>query len=239
MSNTYFQYKQFIIHQQNCAMKVCTDASLFGAWIAEKAGNKELAFDRMLDIGTGTGLLSLMVAQKNAAIIDAIELDEHAAAQAADNFEESPWHERLQVIKGDARTVHLGRKYGLIISNPPFFENDLKSDDVKRNLALHSEALNLEELLGVILSHLAVDGHFAVLLPYHRGDGFIKTAGLAGLHLQEKVSVRQTPAHAFFRVMLLFGWEKSSAKDLDLTIRDGDDYSGRFTELLKDYYLKL
>jgi tRNA1Val (adenine37-N6)-methyltransferase len=131
-----------------------------------------MAVDSVLDIGTGTGLLSLMIAQKSNARIDAVELDEHAAQQAAENFELSNWKERLQVIQGDIKTVHLGKKYDFIISNPPFFENDLKSPDAQRNLALHSQELGLDELFSAIKKHWLINGKFAVLLPYHRKEAF-------------------------------------------------------------------
>jgi tRNA1Val (adenine37-N6)-methyltransferase len=217
-------------------MKVCTDACLFGAWIAGKSGRWEIK--NVLDIGTGTGLLSLMLAQKNAARIDAIELDEPAAEQAAGNFELSPWKERLQVICGDARSVHLGRKYDLIISNPPFFDNDLKSIDAQRNMALHSQELSLPELLSVIKTHLAENGRFAVLLSWHRKDTFEKLAIAEGFYLQEEISVKQTPAHAYFRTMLLFGSaEADSTQYNSLTIREREQYTSGFIDLLKDYYL--
>jgi tRNA1Val (adenine37-N6)-methyltransferase len=199
MSNTYFQFKQFIIHQDRCAMKVCTDACLFGAWVADSAWSLKSGAGSVLDIGAGTGLLSLMLAQKTGALIDAVELDEDAAEQAAENFETTPWKDRLQVIRADARTVHLGRKYDLIISNPPFFENDLKSVDTRRNLALHSEALSLEELLGVIKKHLADDGQFAVLLPYHRKEIFTGLAIDAGYFLAEESIGKTNPQPSFFQ----------------------------------------
>jgi tRNA1Val (adenine37-N6)-methyltransferase len=239
MSNTYFQFKQFIIHQDRSVMKVCTDACLFGAWMADGGWSREPGVGSVLDIGTGTGLLSLMLAQKTGALIDAVELDENAAEQAAENFEAAPWKDRLQVIRADARTVHLGRKYDLIISNPPFFENDLKSVDTRRNLALHSEALSLEELLGVIKKHLADDGQFAVLLPYHRKEIFTGLAIDAGYFLAEEVSVKQTPNHPFFRAMLLFSSKKTGEKKNTIVIRREDQYTAVFMDLLKDYYLKL
>ena len=239
MSNTYFQCKQFIIHQERCAMKVCTDACLFGAWIAGQLRSEKYEVRTILDIGAGTGLLSMMLAQQSTAFIDAIELDEDAAEQAAENFEATPWKEKLQVIRADARTVHLGRKYDLIISNPPFFRNDLKSDDTKRNLALHSEALSLEELLLVIRKYLVENGRFALLLPFHRTAECKELAKASGFYPAEEVSVRQTPNHAYFRTMLLFSGTECIEKHTTLTIREEDRYTAAFTELLKDYYVQL
>ncbi len=239
MSNSYFQFKQFTIHQEKCAMKVCTDACLFGAWIGGEVRSTKYEVRNVLDIGTGTGLLSLMLAQQTEAQIDAIEMDESAAEQAGDNFEASPWKERLQIITGDAKLLHLGKKYELIISNPPFFENDLKSEDAKRNLALHSEQLSLQDLLLVIKSHLAANGKFAVLLPYHRKDIFIRSAKLEGFFLAEAVSVKQTHKHNYFRAMLLFSGVEASLLAKEIIIREGEEYSNEFTSLLKDYYLQL
>jgi len=239
MSNTYFQFKQFTIHQDRCAMKVCTDACLFGAWVTEKVRSEKYEVRTVMDIGTGTGLLSLMLAQKTRAIIDAIELDEQAAEQASENFESTPWKERLQVIQADARLVQLGRKYELIISNPPFFENDLKSGDGQRNLALHSKELTLQELLLAVKKYLAADGKFTVLLPYYRKEAFKNLAFDEGFFLEEEISVKQSPAHSFFRVMLLFTTVEVPARFDTITIHDEGEYTPSFTALLKDYYLKL
>lgn len=234
MSNAYFSFKQFIIQQDRCAMKVCTDACLFGAWVGRK-----ITEGRGLDIGAGTGLLSLMLVQQTALQIDAIEMDKEAAEQALENFEASPWKERLLLIEGDARLVHLGRKYDLIISNPPFFNNDLKSDNTQRNLALHSKELSFSELMAVIKQHLAPGGKFAVLLPYHRKNEFEKIALREEFAPEEIVLVRQTPAHAYFRVMFLFSTVPVSTNQSVITIREGEQYSAAFTDLLKAYYLKL
>jgi len=219
-------------------MKVCTDACLFGAWVADKVKGKELVNRNCLDIGTGTGLLSLMLAQQTDLLIDAVEIEEAAAAQAADNFELSPWKNRLQLIPGDMRSIHLGRKYGLIISNPPFFEQDLKSPDTRRNLALHSEALSLEELIGIARQHLADHGSFAVLLPYERKEECIAVAAAARLFLVAATSVKQSDRHSFFRVMLLFSTEPAVAQHAEITIREKDNYSESFQNLLRAYYLK-
>jgi tRNA1Val (adenine37-N6)-methyltransferase len=220
-------------------MKVCTDACLFGAWVARSVVSSEWPVGSILDIGSGTGLLSLMLAQQTVAQIDAIEMDEAAAEQAGDNFENSVWKDRLQVITGDAKLMHLGKKYELIISNPPFFENDLKSEDAKKNLALHSEQLSLQDLLLIIKSHLALNGKFAVLLPYHRKNAFVQSATNEGFFLEEVVSVKQTPKHTYFRSMLLFSAVEVPLVDKEIIIREGEVYSNKFNNLLKDYYLKL
>lgn len=238
MSNSYFRFKQFTVHQERCAMKVCTDACLFGAWASRKAAQPPLTDGSVLDIGTGTGLLSLMLAQQGNHRIDAVELDEKAAEQAAENFDASPWRERLQVITGDITKLHLGKKYDCIITNPPFFENDLKSNNTQRNLALHSEALSFAELLAACAQYLLEDGKLAVLLPYHRKEVFLQQALQVGFFLEEEVAVRQTPKHAYFRAMLWLGRTAVTPLQRSITIREGEIYSAEFSDLLREYYLK-
>jgi tRNA1Val (adenine37-N6)-methyltransferase len=239
MPNNYFEFKQFKVEQDKCAMKVCTDACLFGAFVASKFQVTNSKF-HVLDIGTGTGLLSLMLARKNEnASIDAVEIDRAAAEQAKENFRNSPWKDRLHIHHQPIQEFGFN-KYDLIISNPPFYENDLKSDSAKRNLALHSTALGLDDLLDIILKHLGSNGKFGVLLPYHRSANFINHALLKDFHLVEEVSVKQTPKHPYFRSMLLFGRDKVLTKHSDICIKEkNDEYSDEFRELLKDYYLNL
>jgi tRNA1Val (adenine37-N6)-methyltransferase len=239
MPNTYFQFKQFIVHQEKAAMKVCTDACLFGAWVAAYIKAQDTKPTQILDIGAGTGLLSLMLAQATTAPIDAIELNGQAAEQAMQNFEASPWNKSMQVLQGDARSIHLGKKYDLIISNPPFFENDLKSQDVMRNLALHSSELGLDELLPVIQQYLLPQGRFAILLPWHRKDAFINLAEAQDFFPAEEMDVKQTSLHNCFRTMLLFSRNRQDAKRGEIIIRDRENYTAPFIHLLKDYYLHL
>jgi tRNA1Val (adenine37-N6)-methyltransferase len=239
MSNSYFQFKTFIVHQEHCAMKVCTDACLFGAWVGDQLQSKKSKVNTILDIGTGTGLLGLMLAQKTEAVIDLIEIDNAAAQQAADNVETSPWKNRVQVIQGDIRYMHLGRKYDCIISNPPFFENSLKSPDGQRNLALHSDMLRLDELIAIAHTHLSDDGSIALLLPYERGDECIKTARTNGLYLYQRANVRQSSKHDYFRSMLLFTIENNTPVTREISIRENSNYSFEFVSLLRDYYLHL
>ena len=241
MPNSYFRFKKFTIHQDKCAMKVCTDACLFGAWVAR---GSQLAARSIMDIGAGTGLLSLMYAQKNpGAIIDAVEIDEAASKQAKENFDASPWKDQLNIynlsIQEFASTAV--KKYDVIFSNPPFYENELESVDEKRNLALHSSDLSFEDLLSAVDQLLADDGSFVVLLPYHRRKVFEELASKKKLFVKEKVLVRQTSEHNYFRCMLyLTGKPAAAVNQTDITIMGSDNkYSGAFVELLKDYYLYL
>ena len=146
MANSYFQFKQFTIRQDRCAMKVTTDGCLFGAWAAEKINSvthpdyfgKELVINSCIDIGTGTGLLALMMAQQSKLFIDTIEIDKDAFEQASENIAASPWAGRIKIIHRDAKGFTSQNKYNVIISNPPFYEKELKGQDAKKNLA-HQE----------------------------------------------------------------------------------------------------
>lgn len=247
MPNHYFQFKQFTVQQEHCAMKVTTDACLFGAWAASLIKNEKLIISNCLDIGTGTGLLSLMLAQKLSAQIHAVEIDEVAGNQARENFISSPWKERLHIHQTSIQQFsnppinQLTNKpinlFDFIITNPPFFDNDLKSDDQKRNLALHSSSLSLEELLEAIKLNLSANGKFAILLPYHRTVYFIELA--KGFYLEQKTLVKQTEKHPYFRSMLLFGSQPISTNESEIIIKKNNQYSETFTDLLKDYYLHL
>jgi tRNA1Val (adenine37-N6)-methyltransferase len=239
MPNQYFQFKKFTVQQEKAAMKVCTDACLFGAWIGSLIERHFFAPSNILDIGTGTGLLSLMLAQKSEAKIEAIEIDEPAAAQAVENFEASPWNERLTLIRGDIKTAALNNQYDLVISNPPFFEDDLKSADNHRNLALHSEELTLKQLIGKAIELMSPGAVFAVLLPFHRKSLCKELASKAGLFVTQETDVKQTEKHSYFRSMLCFALTESIPEKSTVTIKQDGQYSTRFTYLLKDYYLYL
>lgn len=219
-------------------MKVCTDACLFGAWAADYLQNKNSS--NILDIGAGTGLLSLLLAQKTTAHIDAAEIDGNAFLQAKENFESSNWKERLQVFNTDICDFNPAKKYDFIISNPPFFENDLKSLQQNKNAAKHDTALNLVTLAEIAKKLLSPAGHFAVLLPYHRTNYFINEAKKQGLYCNKTVLVKQTAGHTYFRSMLLFSSLETAAGEKEITIKDTTgNYTEAFSSLLKDYYLYL
>ncbi len=222
-------------------MKVCTDACLFGAWVTNKIIADKLILNNCLDIGTGTGLLSLMLAQKNTAFeIDAIEIEENAFNQAQENFDNSPWNNRIKVFNADAKEYVYEKKYDLIISNPPFFETDLLSAAKSKNLAKHNAGLLFINLIEIADKNLSHDGFFTVLLPFSRTEEFIKLAEVNSFYLQEKLLVRQTPSHNFFRSMLFFTKTKTNLTAGELIIKNDDgNYTPEFSELLKDYYLYL
>ena len=143
MRYSYFRFKQFVIHQERSSMKVCTDSCILGAWTAVQLKNVKT----ILDIGTGTGLLPLMLAQKSESIIDAIESDRESAGQARENVQLTPWSDRIHIIEGDVREFIGEDRYDWIITNPPFFESDLRSPERKKNEAKHDESLTLGQLI--------------------------------------------------------------------------------------------
>jgi tRNA1Val (adenine37-N6)-methyltransferase len=219
-------------------MKVCTDACLFGAYVAQEIQHKPL--QNILDIGTGTGLLPLLLAQKTSAAIDAVEIDDTAYEQANQNIAHSPWAEQIKIIHTDITDFNTGKKYDGIISNPPFFEADLKSVSEQKNAAKHDTALTLDQLLMAIRHNLNEAGIFAVLLPYRRTAYFITAALALQLHCYKKVLVKQTPKHPYFRSILLFSEKESGTVTEEIIIKDeAGNYSEAFTLLLKDYYLYL
>lgn len=222
-------------------MKVCTDACIFGAYVAEKVSGDWLPVTECLEIGTGTGLLSLMYTQKNPnAVVDAIEIEENAYEQAKENFSISKWNDRIRIFHTNAKYLNSHKKYDLIISNPPFYENELSSKEKNTNIAKHDEALTLKDLISIIKTHLAATGYFAVLLPYHRIKFFECLAGENNFFLKEKLLIKQTPRHNFFRGILFFsnGETKITTNEMSIKNIDGN-YSDEFTALLKDYYLNL
>ncbi len=241
MANQYFKFKQFTIHQERAAMKVTTDSCLFGAWVAHQL-SKRNANGNLLDIGSGTGLLSLMVAQQNPPLqIDAIEIDAEAAKQAEENITASPWKDRILIIHDDASSHSFIKTYDYILSNPPFYENELKSHDPGRKLA-HHEGISISELLDIIRKNLSSEGRFFLLLPYKRVNEIIQLLRKTETRIETFVSVKQSSKHSPFRLMLkgsLGAWTEDFVKET-MTISEAPNvYTEEFAALLKDYYLKL
>jgi tRNA1Val (adenine37-N6)-methyltransferase len=221
-------------------MKVTTDGCLFGAIAAKELA--DLPQGKILDIGAGTGLLSLMVAQENAAVqLDAVEIDEAAAEQAGENIAASPWSNRVHVVQRDVLEYQPLHLYDAIISNPPFYEQQLASPKKERQLAHHSSGLTLEQLVEQVTKWLKPDGRFYVLLPFYRTAESIAFAEQVGLFPQQEWRVKQTPKHPYFRTILCLGFQKNiTLETIELTIKnEQDQYTPAFTSLLSPYYLKL
>jgi tRNA1Val (adenine37-N6)-methyltransferase len=237
MANSYFNFRQFTVHQDKSAMKVCTDSCLFGAWMASQT---DIPKDTgMLDIGTGTGLLSLMMAQQHENQIMGIEIDESAAIQASQNVMHSPWKHRIRILNEDVLQFQSDEKFGFIFSNPPFYENSLASPKLQKNIAHHAEALTLKPLLEFISGNLNETGKASLILPYSRLETFSTLAEDLGFNLLKILKVKQTPEHDFFRACIYFGKTATIPTVIEeMYIKSASGiYSGSFRELLKDYYL--
>jgi tRNA1Val (adenine37-N6)-methyltransferase len=223
-------------------MKVCTDACLFGAWAAADAQIQ--VAKNILDIGSGTGLLSLMLAQQSAAHITAIEIEAGAFNQTISNFDLSPWKERLNVVHSSIQDYASNNKQNLfdcIITNPPFYEQDLNSPDNAKNLAAHSTALPWDDLVKSVASLLQENGAWYVLVPTLRAYTMQKIASNYGLELAEECLMYNDAKHLPIRAMLKFMKQKEVAIQRNKIIIKNTDqsYTTEFTRLLKEYYLHL
>lgn len=241
MANTYFQFKQFTVHQELASMKVCTDACLFGAWVAKHAPIQRFGTTRGLDIGTGTGLLSLMLVQQTTLEIDAIDIDDNAVKQCLRNVKESPWPGRIKVHSGNILSQLPSGQYDLIISNPPFFSDDLKSPEANRNLAKHEDGLPLDKLFAFSKLSIRKSGVFALLLPARRAAVAFQLAQQYDFSVLNAAYVMQTARHQPFRLMLIIGGaelKKSPEPPAEnIIIREDAGYGVEFSALLEPYYL--
>jgi tRNA1Val (adenine37-N6)-methyltransferase len=239
MSNSFFQFKQFTIHQDKSAMKVTTDACLFGAVAASYF--QKINPRSILDIGTGTGLLSLMLAQNSTAHTDAIEVEANAAAQAMENCKLSKYrnhiHVQLKSIQDFVADTHT--TYDAIICNPPFFANLLESPIANRNLAMHQSTLPLSTLFSIAQQLLNKGAVFAILLPFERANESVHTASQHALQLVHQVNIKQSEKHDYFRVIQFFTNQETSFTKEEICIKINNVYSSKFSMLLAPYYLHL
>ena len=234
MNDSSFHFKQFIVRQDKCAMKVGTDAVLLGSWVQGTTANS------ILDIGTGTGIIALMLAQKTTATIDAIEIDDNAVMQAKANVSASLWSNRIAVRKISLQAFghESNKKYDLIVSNPPYFDETFKPAEEGRNKARHTDNLSFEELANGVRLLLADEGKFYVILPLTEGTAFIEKMKVEGLFLNEMVSIKPKKDRPVKRLLMQFSFHRTPLLASELIIhQDDQSYSEAYVELTKEYYL--
>ena len=233
-----FRFKHFSVEQDRCAMKIGTDAVLLGAWAELDAQPTSI-----LDIGAGTGVLALMLAQRSSAeLIDALEIDDAAYEQCVSNFENSDWGDRLFCYHAalDEFTEEIEEHYDLIISNPPFYTEAFKSGNEKRNTARFEDAMPFNELLKSVSKLLSKSGHFNVVIPYSEQSSFIELAKNVGLYPYRILNVRGQKSSPLKRSLLDFTPQKQAVKTTELTIEiERHHYTKEYSALTKDFYLKL
>ena len=234
MSNPYFQFKQFTVRHDFCAMKVGTDGALLGAWTNCSDAKT------ILDAGTGSGLIALMLAQRSEAFIDAIDRDENACRQAEINFGRSPFALRFRVVCQDFLQYCPGKFYDLIVSNPPYFINSLQSPDKQRTAARHADELSLNGLLEKSYQLLAANGHLSLILPTNSFEPVQYLATQTGFHLTRKTAVSAIENRPPKRVLLEYAKAFAPPVEDEISIEKSDrSYSEEFRALMQAYYLKM
>ena len=235
MPNTYFKFKQFTISQTHAAMKVGTDGVLLGAWADISNAN------RILDIGTGTGVIALMLAQRNAtALIDAVEIDTPSAKQAEANAAKSHWGNRITIANKSFQdfVAESDNWYDLIVSNPPYFEQSLKSPFEHKTLVRHNDTLPYDELLNGISRLLTNKGKFCGVFPYTEGNVFIAKATTYGLFCNKRLNIQSKPNRNTLRMLIQLEMEKKPIEESTLCIHDLEgNYTDEYNQLTADFYL--
>ena len=220
-------------------MKVGTDGVLLGAWARVEHSR------RILDMGTGTGLVALMAAQRSQADIVAIDLDADAVAQAAENVAASPWESRIQVVQADARQVESGKTFHFqlfdaILCNPPFFENSLKSPDVARTMARHTDTLSFDELARSAARLLSPEGELSVVIPYDRAHDMTVSAACCGLFATRQTVIVPVEGGKPKRMLMAFNREGAAHTIETLCIHDAQRrYTPEYVRLVEAFYLKM
>lgn len=240
-----FQFKQFAIHQDQCAMKIGTDSVVLGAWTSVEPQPFSI-----LDIGAGTGVLSLMLAQRSdAQVIEALEIDNRAFEQCVDNFENSPWNDRLfcyhasleefaEELSGEA--VGINDKYDLIICNPPFYSETYKTENTQRDLARFQDAMPFEHLLESVSTLLSEHGLFSLVIPFSEEKHFITLASKVALFPKRITHVKGTPSSDIKRSLIEFSFAEISQEISELIIEtERHQYTDSYINLTKDFYLKM
>ena len=231
-------FKQFTINHDRCAMKIGTDGVLLGAWATIKHNPASI-----LDIGTGTGIIALQLAQRSdAELIDAIEIEDNAYEQAVENFENSPWGDRLFCYHTSLEEFanEIDETYDLIVSNPPFYSEDFLSNNKARNMARFTTSLPFDMLLKNASALLTENGVFTTIIPYKEEEGFIQSAENYNLFINKICRVKGTPTTEIKRSLLEFSFRKNTIETTELIIENQrHNYTEDYINLVKDFYLKM
>ena len=236
-----FRFKKFEVINERSAMKVNTDGVLLGAAMTLAPSDS-----RLLDIGTGTGTIALMAAQRlaGAVWIDAIDIDEPSASEAAANFEHSPWAEslhahNLSLEEFESALLQSEFRYDLIFSNPPYFEDSLTAPDERKSTARHtSDGLSYRDIFDFAKTHLSDSGRVALVLPADQESAICRYARMSGLHLFRVLRIRTVPRKAPSRIVIEFSRvRQQSVDDTVLTIQNEGQYTQEYLSLTKDFYL--
>lgn len=231
-----FHFKQFSVRHDRSGMKVGTDGVLLGAWVDATQAR------HILDIGTGTGVIALMLAQRTApeTKIQAIEIDDHAFEDASENFSASPWKERLTLHHGSVQSFTSPKQFDLIVSNPPYFIDSFKPVGTQRVTARHTESLSFHDVLQATQKLLSEHGKLNVVLPFTEGLHFIDLAEKAGFCCSREWIFRTRKEKAIERFLLEFSRIKSNLDEGEILLySEGEEWSPGYQELTRDFYLKL
>ncbi|MDT0605842.1 tRNA1(Val) (adenine(37)-N6)-methyltransferase [Croceitalea rosinachiae] len=236
--NKPFKFKQFTIHQDRCAMKVGTDGVLLGAWTSLDSNPTSI-----LDIGAGTGLIALQLAQRsNAETIDAIELDDKAYEQCVQNFEESDWGDRLFCYHASLLEFadEIEETYDLIATNPPFYSEDVGRKTSSRTIARQENSMPFEDLTNAVSKLLSKKGTFATIIPFTQEERFLSLSEKSGLYPFRITRIKGTPTAKIKRTLLQFSFENITCIKNELVIEiNRHEYTFDYQELTKSFYLKM
>ncbi|MFV0390685.1 MAG: tRNA1(Val) (adenine(37)-N6)-methyltransferase [Paludibacteraceae bacterium] len=236
MSNPYFKFKEFTVFHDKCAMKVGVDGVTLGVW-ADVSDAKTI-----LDVGCGSGLIALVLAQRSDARITAIDIDKNSVIQTKENVENTIWKDRIRVIHASFQRFidNNPEEFDLIVSNPPFFINSLKNSDANRTLARHNESLTHLDLICGSIKMLSDTGKIALILPVVEGEQFVVLAEKQGLFCTKKTTIFPNPEKSAKRLLLEFRRDCKDCIETDLTIEKVRNvYTPEYAGLVKDFYLKL
>lgn len=237
MASEVFQFKQFCVAHDQCAMKVGTDAVLLGAW-----ATVDHQPNAVLDIGAGSGILALMIAQRSTAeLIDALEIDASAYEQCVANFEQSPWSDRLFCYHASLEefTEEIEDKYDLIVSNPPFYTNHFDTQNDARNRARFEYAMPFNQLIASVQKLLSNVGQFCIIIPYSAEKTFRTLAQAYGLFSNNIVYVRGEKQGEIKRCLMAFSFENRQTNFQEMYLEEGrHSYSDAYKSMTKEFYLK-